>query len=95
MVSLPPLHAAEAALREITTGPEPKTYERKRDILEGILDLRLNYFDGDLEIEGKIPVPGAADASTGSGKKKCNRGLDAHSQLHADSGRRAVETRIK
>jgi DNA invertase Pin-like site-specific DNA recombinase len=80
VVSLPPLRAAEAAMREITSGPEPKTYERRRSILEGILDLRITYFDGDLEIEGKVPVPGAADASTGSREKKCNRGLGPDSQ---------------
>jgi hypothetical protein len=33
------LHAAEAGLREITAGKEPKTYERRRDILEGVIDL--------------------------------------------------------
>jgi hypothetical protein len=66
-------------MREITTGPEPKTYERKRSILEGILDLRMNYYDGDLEIEGKVPAP-AADTSTGSGKKKCNTGLTPYFQ---------------
>ena len=79
VISLPPRHAAEAALREITMGPEPKTYERRRSILEGILDLRINYYDGDLEITGKVPVPDAA-ASTDSGKKKCNRGLGADAE---------------
>lgn len=36
----------------------------------------MSYYDGDLEIEGKVPVPDA-DTSAGSGKKKCNRGIDA------------------
>ena len=74
VVSLPPLHAAQAALREITAGSEPKTYERRRSVLEGILDLRMTYYNRDLTIEGKIPVPDAS-ASTGSSQKKCNRGL--------------------
>ncbi len=78
VVSLPPLRAVEATVREITTGPEPKTYERKRDILEGILDLRLNYFDGDLEITGKIPMPEAAASSGGSQKNR-------HRRVRADS----------
>jgi hypothetical protein len=78
VVSLPPLHAAAAALREITAGSEPKTYERRRSILEGILDLRMNYYDGDLEITGKVPVPGA-EASADSGKKKCNSGQGGRS----------------
>jgi site-specific DNA recombinase len=89
VVSLPPLHAAEAALREITSGSEPKTYERRRNILEGILDLRMNYYDGDLEITGKVPVPDAA-ASVGNGKKKCNTGLraDPQSQRRNDGNRK-------
>jgi hypothetical protein len=79
VVSLPPLRAAEAAMREITTGPEPKRYERRRNILEGILDLRMTYFDDDLQIEGKVPVPDA-ETSAGSGKKKCNTGIRADAQ---------------
>jgi hypothetical protein len=79
VVSLSPLRAAEASLREITSGSEPKTYERRRAILEGILDLRMTYYDGDLEISGKVPVPGV-EASTGSGEKKCNRGLRANAE---------------
>jgi site-specific DNA recombinase len=79
VVSLPPLNVAKAALREITTGAEPETYDERRPLLEGILDLRMNYYDGDLEIEGKVPMP-AAVASTGSGKKKCNTGLRPDSQ---------------
>ena len=73
---MPPLHAAHAALREITEGAEPETYEERRPILEGILDLRLKYANGDLEIEGKVPVPDVA-VSAASGKKKCNKGLGA------------------
>jgi hypothetical protein len=84
VVSLPPLRAAEAALREITTGPEPTTYERRRNILEGILDLRTTYYDGELEIEGKVPVPDA-EISTGSGQKKCNSGVGADVQRESTS----------
>jgi site-specific DNA recombinase len=80
VVSLPPLHVAEAAVREIVTGPEPKTYERKRDILEGILDLRLNYFDGDLEITGKVPMP--AVALPADGKKNRYSGQYCDLQFH-------------
>ena len=69
-----PRHAAKAALDEITAGKAPKTYDRRRSILEGILDLRMTYYDGDLEIEGKGPVPDAASSSTG-GEKKWNRTL--------------------
>jgi site-specific DNA recombinase len=77
---LPPLRAAEAGLREITDGPEPSTYERRRDILEGIIDLRMTYLDGDLNITGKIPVPAAAQADSSS-KNRCKGfGPDAERQ---------------
>jgi site-specific DNA recombinase len=66
VVSLPPLRAAQTALREITQGPEPETYDERRPILEGILDLRMNYYNGDLEITGRVPMPDAA--SSGSRK---------------------------
>ena len=55
-------------------GTEPATYEQRHSILEGVVGLRMNYYKGDLEIEGKIPVPDA-DTSAGSGKKKRNTGL--------------------
>jgi site-specific DNA recombinase len=72
VVSLPPLQVAQAAVREIVTGPEPTTYEGRRSILEGILDLRLTYHNRDLTIEGKIPVP--VPAASG-GQKKCHMGI--------------------
>jgi hypothetical protein len=75
VVSLPPLHAAQAAVREIVTGPEPTTYEHRRAIFDGILDLRMTYYNRDLTIEGKIPVPAPAAAS--GGEKKCNKGVSA------------------
>jgi site-specific DNA recombinase len=73
VVSLPPLQVAQAAVREICNDAEPQTYERRRSILEGILDLRLTYHNRDLSIEGKIPVPTPAAAS--GGQKKCNSGV--------------------
>src|SRR5690349_13656187 len=62
VASLPPRTAVEVACAEISSGPEPATYERRRSILEGILDLRMKHYDGDLEIEGKIPIPATASA---------------------------------
>jgi site-specific DNA recombinase len=81
---LPPLHAAEAALQEITAGTEPNTYERRRDILEGLVDLRMTYYKGNLEIEGKVPVPDAAYTSTGSKRKKCNTGFGTYAECDRD-----------
>jgi site-specific DNA recombinase len=71
VVSLPPLKAAEAACREICDGAEPETYEDRRSVLDGILDLRMTYYNRDLAIEGKIPVPVPAAAS----QKKCHMGI--------------------
>lgn len=70
VLSLPSNVAIESAVREILAGPEPSTYEDRRAILEGILDLRMIYDSGDLTIEGKIPVPAE---STRYGEKNCNR----------------------
>jgi len=85
VVSLPPLHAAQAALREITSGPEPTTYEHRRSILEGIIDLRMNYYDGDLEIRGKIPVPDAKTVSPSTKKNWYSR-IGANSQCQGQPG---------
>jgi len=75
VLSLPPLKQAEAAARMIADpANEPTSYEDRRTILEGIIDLRMKYFDGDLEITGAIPVPAASAAS---GKKNRDRGLSA------------------
>jgi site-specific DNA recombinase len=73
VASLPPLHAAEAAARKLSEGPEPTTYERRRAVLDHVLDLRMTYYKRDLTIEGKIPVPVLAAAS--GGQKKCNSGV--------------------
>jgi site-specific DNA recombinase len=77
VVSLPPARAAEAYLREVTGGAEPTTYAERRDILEGILDLRMTYYDGDLTIEGKVPVPDRPAAASGSGQKNRHRRIRA------------------
>ena len=77
VIEMPTLAAAKATLREITEGAEPETYEERRLVLEGLIDLRMKYLDGDLEIEGKVPVAAAVE-STGSGKKNCYRRVDAN-----------------
>jgi hypothetical protein len=69
---LPSLHEAEATLREITDGPEPETYQGRRNILEGINELRMTYLEGELEISGKVPIRTESAESTASGQKKCN-----------------------
>ena len=39
---------------------EPRSYEQRRLVLEGLRDLRMNYYDGELEIIGFLPVPAAS-----------------------------------
>jgi DNA invertase Pin-like site-specific DNA recombinase len=70
VVDLPPLHAARAAVREIASGPEPTEYAERRNVLEGILDLHVTYYDGDLEIEGRVPVGAAASAGSAEKNRK-------------------------
>ncbi len=86
VISLPPLRAAEAAMREITTGAEPETYDERRPILEKIIDLRMKYHGRNLEIEGKVPIPASAPASVGGGKKNRYSRLGADAQGENDDG---------
>lgn len=88
VVSLPPRRATEGALREITNGPEPRTYERRRSILEAIVDLRINYLEGNLEIEGKVPVPEFSLVASAGGQKNRYRrlGADANRQRYQRGG---------
>jgi hypothetical protein len=79
VATLPPLYAAEAACRRIAEGPEPTHYETRRPILERLIDLKLYYDKGRLQITGKVPVPGDA-ALAGGGKKNCYRGQHRHIQ---------------
>jgi hypothetical protein len=85
VVTLPPLQAVEAAMRHIAEGPEPETYEERRPILEKLVDLKLHYYDGELEIEGKVPVAESAEGS-GSNRKNCNSSLDADPQRPCGPG---------
>ncbi len=63
---LPPRHVAEAAVGRIRRGPEPSTVERRRSILDGFEELRMTYLDGEVTIEGRVPMPTDLAAS---GKK--------------------------
>ena len=66
VVTMPSLSALEKHLETIMTGEEPKTYDERRPILESLVDLRVEYADGKIEITGKVPVPNAA-AFSGDG----------------------------
>ena len=74
VLTLPPLYAVEAAMRRIAEGPEPQTFAERRPVLEKIVDLKLRYFDGALDIEGKVPVPEPVQG-LGSNRRNCNSSL--------------------
>jgi hypothetical protein len=62
LVKLPPMHAVESYSRRIIANP-PTDFASQRNIIEGILDLRVVYFEGMLEISGRVPVPVAREKS--------------------------------
>ena len=66
---------------------EPQTYQERRLVLECIRDLRMSYYDGDLEITGQVPVPAP------SSQKNCHRGLRSDAERQRDDrqrGERAI-----
>jgi len=76
VVALPSERQAEAALRKIADPrSEPQTFADRRSVLEAIQDLRMEYYDGELTIEGKVPVP--LPATQDDKKINCNSGLGA------------------
>lgn len=56
VITLPPLEAIQATSREITQGPEPSTYERRRSILDGLVNLHIKYLGGKLRISGAVAL---------------------------------------
>ena len=74
VLTLPPLRAVEAAVRRIAEVPEPDTYEERRPVLEKLVGRPISYYDGDLQIEAKVPVPEVAEVSN---RKNCNISLGA------------------
>ena len=55
---------------------EPQTYQERRLVLEGLRDLRMNYYMGDLEITGSVPVAAAPSSS----EKNCHSSLYPHAE---------------
>ena len=58
-----------------TRASEPQTFADRRSVLEAIQDLHMEYYDGELTIEGKVPVP--LLATQDDKKINCNSGLGA------------------
>jgi DNA invertase Pin-like site-specific DNA recombinase len=84
VVVLPSLSALEQRLETITTGAEPTTYEERRPILEELVDLRMEYADGNLRIEGKVPLDEPSDL-TGDGENHY-RAVRADAQRERERG---------
>lgn len=74
VASLPPLYVAEAAVDELRGGVEPRDNDLRRSILDGFEELHMTYLDGEVTIEGRVPMPTDLAAS---GKKNGNRGLES------------------
>lgn len=71
---MPPAHVAEAALATVRGDDgEPDDYEGRRDVLEGLLELRMTYLEDQLVITGEVPMPQAAKAANTRGKNNYRR----------------------
>jgi DNA invertase Pin-like site-specific DNA recombinase len=71
VVQLPSIERVQASCRAITgneEGAEPEDYDLRRHVLEGLPDLKMMYADGELEINGQIPVAGEPGKATSGGK---------------------------
>src|SRR5262249_40413911 len=79
VVNLPTIHQLEASVQRITNGPEPKTYDERRDVLEGLQDFRVEFNSrtGWATITGKVPV------GSESGKN-CEPAVDPNSERQGD-----------
>jgi DNA invertase Pin-like site-specific DNA recombinase len=94
VIQMPSLHAAEAAVREIAAGEEPETFQERRDILERLLDLRITILNGQMTIEGKIPVGDAVSANgTGSHREKSDSGVSADPERECEDRHRGEALR--
>jgi hypothetical protein len=81
VMSLPALYIVQAACDRIANGPEPKTFEEQRPVLEKLVDLKITYGDGEVVIAGKVPVPEAAEAPGRNGRK-CNSSHGRMAERH-------------
>jgi hypothetical protein len=81
VIELPPEGQLEKQMAKIyDPRNEPQTYQERRLVLEGLRDLRMNYYKGDLEITGSVPVAAAKSADVGRSRQK-----NCHSSLGSDA----------
>jgi DNA invertase Pin-like site-specific DNA recombinase len=78
VIVLPPLERVKATCRAITGRGEPTDYDLRRHVLEGLPQLRMDYFDGDLEISGQVSIAGAATKETSSASKYSDSGINGY-----------------
>jgi hypothetical protein len=87
VMTLPTARVIEAGCRRIVeSGVKLETSEERRPILEKFVDLKMIYGDGEVVIEGKVPVPEAAAVS---GDHKCNRRVGTDPESKGQDGRGA------
>jgi hypothetical protein len=70
VVTLPPAYVIQAACeRIVNSGAKLETFGERRPVLEKLVDLKVTYDNGAVDIEGKVPVPAVA--------LKCDSGVSA------------------
>jgi hypothetical protein len=75
---LPSLERVKASCRAITEPGEPTDYDLRRHVLQGLPGLRMDYFDGDLEISGEVNIAGQADKETTSAGRYSDSGINGY-----------------
>jgi Resolvase, N terminal domain/Recombinase len=81
VMTLPEAYIVQAACERIANGHSPTTFDARRPILEYLVDLKIVYGDGVVEISGKVPVDADAAAKPRKGGPSgpalmCNRGVN-------------------
>jgi DNA invertase Pin-like site-specific DNA recombinase len=95
LVRMPPLRMIERYTERIRDN-YPTEFKARRDILEGILDLRVMYYDRDLEITGRVPISVRSEKnySDGSTHRTCGVGLDGDGRRRCDRCGTAAAERV-
>ena len=101
VVALPPLNIIEAACRQFAQGEEPFDYEDRREVLEGLLDFRVELAADakSATVTGRLPLPAVEVVEPVEGRRKKNRsnclsGAEVHCVDDAP-GSDAVQNSVK
>ena len=71
VVEIPPLNAVEQAFDRLTKGGEPR-WEHRREVLDGLAELRMRLEGDEVIISGKVPLTDA-NTDTSKGDKRSER----------------------